>query len=298
MDKEDVYAYTHREWNTTQTFKKWNHTICSSMGEPGINILSEVDRKRKTIFCDITHVWNLKGTYQWNRNRLTDIENRLVVAKEGRTGSSGLADEIYLYIEWIKNEVLQYGTGNSIRYLAISHNGKEYTCQAESTCCTAEMNYTSIFFLIFKNLWFLYLQWTLHDSKNAQTEMTKNTDQFWNMILSKEEEILRRETVLLPHCIHKDQEENQIYYLGSITNVNDPHRQQNGVESLPLLRFVSCLWTTAELAVCLPLASWNWMPKLGHFAPVWSWLLWTRPSLKQSVAWKSLLDIFCVHLSI
>ena len=29
-----------------------------------INILSEVDRKRKTIFCDITHVWNLKGTYQ------------------------------------------------------------------------------------------------------------------------------------------------------------------------------------------------------------------------------------------
>ena len=29
-----------------------------------INILSEVDRKRKTIFCDITHVWNLKRTYQ------------------------------------------------------------------------------------------------------------------------------------------------------------------------------------------------------------------------------------------
>ena len=29
-----------------------------------INILSEVDRKRKTFFCDITHVWNLKRTYQ------------------------------------------------------------------------------------------------------------------------------------------------------------------------------------------------------------------------------------------
>ena len=29
-----------------------------------INILSEEDRKRKTIFCDITHLWNLKGTYQ------------------------------------------------------------------------------------------------------------------------------------------------------------------------------------------------------------------------------------------
>ena len=29
-----------------------------------INILSEVDRERKTIFCNITHMWNLKGTYQ------------------------------------------------------------------------------------------------------------------------------------------------------------------------------------------------------------------------------------------
>ena len=74
-----------------------------------INILSEVDRKRKTIFCDITHVWNLKGTYQWNRNKL--IENRLVVAKEGRTVILGLADEIYLYIEWIKNEVYSMAQG-------------------------------------------------------------------------------------------------------------------------------------------------------------------------------------------
>ena len=28
-----------------------------------------------------------------------------------------------------------------------------------------------------------------------------------------------------------------MYYLRSITNVNDPHLQHNGVESLPLLRF-------------------------------------------------------------
>ena len=59
----------------------------------------------------------------------------------GRTGILGLADEIYLYIEWIKNEVLQYGTGNFIQYLGINHNGKEYICRAESICCTAEMNY-------------------------------------------------------------------------------------------------------------------------------------------------------------
>ena len=106
-----------------------------------INILSEVDRKRKTFFCDITHLWNLKGTYQGHRNRLTDIENRLGVAKEGRTGSLGLADEIYLYIEWIKNEVLQYSTGNFIQHLGMHLIGKEYICRAESICCTAEMNY-------------------------------------------------------------------------------------------------------------------------------------------------------------
>ena len=93
-----------------------------------------------------------------NMKTLTDIENRLVFAKEGRTGSLGLADEISLYIEWRKNEVLQYGTGNSIQYLAINHNGKEYTCRAESVCCAAEMSYTSIMFLIFLNLWFKYLQ--------------------------------------------------------------------------------------------------------------------------------------------
>ena len=65
-----------------------------------------------------------------------------MVAKEGRTGSLGLADEIYLFIDWIKNEVLQYGTGNSIQYLAINCNVKEDICRAESICCTAEMNYT------------------------------------------------------------------------------------------------------------------------------------------------------------
>ena len=69
-----------------------------------------------------------------------------MVAKEGRTGSFGLADEIYLHIKWINNEVLQYGTGTSIQYLAVNHNGKEYICQAESIRCTADMNYTPIKF--------------------------------------------------------------------------------------------------------------------------------------------------------
>ena len=91
-------------------------------------------------------MWNLKGTYQCNRNRLTDVENRLVVVKEEKIESLGLADEIYLYIKCINNEVLQDDTGNSIQHLAVNHNGKEYICQAESICCTADMSYTSILF--------------------------------------------------------------------------------------------------------------------------------------------------------
>ena len=30
-----------------------------------------------------------------------------------------------LYIGWINNKVLPYGTGNYIQYLVINHNGKE-----------------------------------------------------------------------------------------------------------------------------------------------------------------------------
>ena len=98
-------------------------------------------------------MWNLKGTYQWNRKRLTDIENRLVVAKEGRTGSWGWADEICLCTEWIKNEVLHYGTGKCIQYLGINHNAKEYTCQAESIFCRQKRTILRYILLIFKNLY-------------------------------------------------------------------------------------------------------------------------------------------------
>ena len=74
-------------------------------------------------------MWNLKGMYQRNRNRLTDTENRLLVARgEGGIGSLVLADEIYLDIKWTSTQVPQYGTGTSIQYLAIKHNGKEYMC--------------------------------------------------------------------------------------------------------------------------------------------------------------------------
>ena len=71
-----------------------------------INIVSEVRHKDKDNFHMISLIC---GIYQCNRNRLTDIE--LVVAKKGRIGILGLADEVYLYIKCINNEVLQHGTG-------------------------------------------------------------------------------------------------------------------------------------------------------------------------------------------
>ena len=69
-------------------------------------------------------------TYLRNRNRLTDIENRLVVAK-GEGGGGGMDWEFgvsrctLLYIEWINNKVLLYSTGR-IQCPMINYNGKEY----------------------------------------------------------------------------------------------------------------------------------------------------------------------------
>ena len=60
----------------------------------------------------------------------TDIENRLVAVK-GEEGGGGIDWESgnsrgkLLYIEWIKNKVLLYRTGNHIQYPVINHNRKE-----------------------------------------------------------------------------------------------------------------------------------------------------------------------------
>ena len=99
-----------------------------------IIILSEVSQKEKDkyhihLYME-SKIWH-KLTYLWNRNRLTDIQNRLVVAKGdgGRGGKDwefGISRGKLLYIQWINNKVLLYGTGNYIQYPVINHNGKEY----------------------------------------------------------------------------------------------------------------------------------------------------------------------------
>ena len=75
-------------------------------------------------------MWTLKyGTNLQNRNRHTDIENRLVVAK-GERGRSGMDWEFgvsrckLLHLGWISKKVLQYSTGNYIQSLGTGHDGR------------------------------------------------------------------------------------------------------------------------------------------------------------------------------
>ena len=60
------------------------------------------------------------------KQRDSDIENNLVVAKvEGKGGSTGISRCKLLYTEWI-NKVLLFSTGNYIQYPVINNNGQEY----------------------------------------------------------------------------------------------------------------------------------------------------------------------------
>ena len=101
--------------------------------DPQMVILSEVRQKKTSIIwyhlfseSKIWHNW----TYLWKRNRLTDIDNILVVAKGGCRVGMDLEISIsrckLLYTEWINKKVLLYSTGNSIQYPVKNHNGKEY----------------------------------------------------------------------------------------------------------------------------------------------------------------------------
>ena len=77
-----------------------------------------------------------KRTYLWNRNRIRDIGNRLVVPKgrDSRRQSSyppptrefGISRCKLIHTERMSNKVLLHGTGSYIQYPVINHNGKEY----------------------------------------------------------------------------------------------------------------------------------------------------------------------------
>ena len=87
-----------------------------------------------------------------NGDRLTDRQDRLVVAKPGGGGvgqrgfdwmaSAGRCK--LLHFEWIDNTALLCSKGNYIRYSVINYNGNEYknnvyVCIMESLCYAAEI---------------------------------------------------------------------------------------------------------------------------------------------------------------
>ena len=94
-----------------------------------ILILSEVSQKERQLPYDITYMQNLKYDTSepiYQTERLTYMENRLVVAKGrevGWLGSLGLVDA-NLHLEWISNEILMYSRGNYIQSLVVGHDGR------------------------------------------------------------------------------------------------------------------------------------------------------------------------------
>ena len=89
IDKEDmVHIYSGILLGQK---KKWNIAICSNMDEPRDY---HTKRNQRQVLYDITYMWYLKKyklIYILNRNRFTDIENKLWLPK-GEGGSNKLEE--------------------------------------------------------------------------------------------------------------------------------------------------------------------------------------------------------------
>ena len=89
MDEEDM-AHIYNGILLSHE-KEWNNAICHNFDGPGDyhTKWNKSDRERQ-ISYDINYIWNLKKWYKWtylqNRNRLTDIANKLMVTKGERWG--------------------------------------------------------------------------------------------------------------------------------------------------------------------------------------------------------------------
>ena len=134
-----IYVYTHTHTHTQMEYysvikREQSNAILSNMNGPRDyhTRWSKSDRESNTIWYHLyvkSKMWH-KWTYLWNRSRLTDVETRLVVVRiggrEGMDWEFGIIRCKLLYLGWINNNVLLYGTGNHIQYLVVKYYGKEY----------------------------------------------------------------------------------------------------------------------------------------------------------------------------
>ena len=128
MDKGVVHIYNGIVLNHK---KEWNNICNNTDAARDYNIKwSQLEREKHMI----SHIWNLKydtnELIYWNRSRIRDMENRMVVTK-GEGSGRGLTWEFEISrckltcIEWI-NKVLLCSTRNYIQYPVIKNSGKEY----------------------------------------------------------------------------------------------------------------------------------------------------------------------------
>ena len=88
------YIYTMEYFSAIK--KEQNNAICSNLDGPRDSHTewSKSDKERQ-ISYDIAYMWNLKSGYKWtylqNRNRVTDIKNKLMI-NGGKGGRYKLED--------------------------------------------------------------------------------------------------------------------------------------------------------------------------------------------------------------
>ena len=88
--------------------------------------------REKQILYNIVYMWNLEKWYRWtylqNRNRVTDVENKLTVTngERGKEINWEIGIDIYTlwYIKQITNKNLLYSTWNSTQYSVMTYMGE------------------------------------------------------------------------------------------------------------------------------------------------------------------------------
>ena len=130
MDKEDGAHI--RNGLLLSHKKEWNNATCSNKDATKEYHTKWSQRKKDKyhMVSQYHKIW-YKRNYLWNKNRITDIEKSLAVAKREGVGGGmewevGVSGCKLLCMEWIKTKMLLYSTESYIQYPMINNNGREY----------------------------------------------------------------------------------------------------------------------------------------------------------------------------